>query len=173
MEDVVLDVRGVGSWDHRVDVVVVGSGGSGLTAAVMAAGARARAVVREEAAAVGGTTAKSSGGTWVPNNAHMRALGIDDPRDAALRYMARTSRPHRYAPDLPTLGLPAWEYDLLEAFYDHGAEAFSALEEMGARLTLPLADLPNYYPAIPEDEVKVGRSLCPATQDGEPADGPE
>lgn len=176
MEEVaqpVIDRQHAEPWDRRADVVVVGSGGSGLVAALMAADAGASVLVLEKAAAAGGTTAKSSGGTWVPNNRHMRELGIDDPRDSALRYMARTARPHRYAADLPTLGLPHWEYDLLEAFYDHGAEAFDSLEAMGGMLTLPLADLPNYYPAIAEDEVKVGRSLCPATPDGEPADGPE
>lgn len=54
--------------DSLWDVVVVGSGGAGLTAATTAAHAGLRVLVVEKAAWVGGATAWSGGNVWVPGN---------------------------------------------------------------------------------------------------------
>ncbi len=51
----------VTKWDMETDVVVMGSGGAGLTAAIMAADQGARVVVIERSNKVGGTTAVSGG----------------------------------------------------------------------------------------------------------------
>ena len=57
------------------DLVVVGSGGAGLAAALAAALAGARATVLERAAVIGGTTAVSGGGMWLPGNRFMAERG--------------------------------------------------------------------------------------------------
>ncbi|MEV6302326.1 3-oxosteroid 1-dehydrogenase [Actinoplanes sp. NPDC051861] len=54
--------------DDVVDVVVVGSGGAGMTAALAAAHSGLTAVVVEKAAVYGGSTARSGGGLWIPGN---------------------------------------------------------------------------------------------------------
>jgi succinate dehydrogenase/fumarate reductase flavoprotein subunit len=69
-----------------VDVVVVGSGGAGLTAALAAAAAGTEVAVLEASARWGGTTAVSGGQVWVPNNHHMAEVGVADSVDDALSY---------------------------------------------------------------------------------------
>ena len=63
------------TWDYQTDVVVVGAGGAGLSAAVGALESGAKVIVLEKAAAVGGTTAVSGGGMRVPNSSLAQAAG--------------------------------------------------------------------------------------------------
>jgi succinate dehydrogenase/fumarate reductase flavoprotein subunit len=76
-------------FDEETDVVVIGTGAAGLTAAIAAAEAGARVIVLEKSGLVGGTTATSGGVIWVPCNRQMRAHGLTDARDEALAYMLR------------------------------------------------------------------------------------
>ncbi|RSM02517.1 hypothetical protein CDV31_010881 [Fusarium ambrosium] len=72
------------SFDHITDVLVVGSGAAGLTAAAKSRSLQMDTLVIEKADKIGGTTAYSGGGVWVPCN-HLQAQhGIyDSPQDAA------------------------------------------------------------------------------------------
>src|SRR5918997_3966254 len=72
--------------DSEVDIVVVGSGGAGLTAALAAAVAGGDVLVTEAAQLFGGTTAVSGGQVWVPNNHRMAEVGIGDSADDARTY---------------------------------------------------------------------------------------
>lgn len=71
------------------DVVVVGTGGAALTAAIVAHQEGAEVVVLERTDKVGGTTAVSGGGLWIPLNHHMVAAGLADSRAEALAYCRR------------------------------------------------------------------------------------
>ena len=73
-------------WDLEADVVVAGTGGAGLTAAILAHDQGANVVVIERSDKVGGTTAVSGGGLWIPMNDHMSEVGATDSRDEALAY---------------------------------------------------------------------------------------
>ena len=160
-----------GPWEEVVDVLVAGSGIGGLGSAVIAASQGASVVVIEKAAAIGGTTAKSAGYMWIPNNKYLREAGRTDPRDAALRYMARLARPRLYDPMHPTLGLPEWEYQGIVNFYDHAAEAADTYERLGVLSFGHAADFPDYYAHLPEDEAPTGRILFPAESQGAPTGG--
>jgi 3-oxosteroid 1-dehydrogenase len=156
-------------WDDVADVVVVGSGAAGLAAAVAATMAGASVVVLERAGTLGGTTAKSSGSFWVPNNPLMQEQRLSDPRDAALRYMARVSYPSMYDEASPTCGVPQAEFRLLEACYDRGGEAVRRLVDAGA-LYLDRDrghPYPDYHADLPQDAAPVGRALAPAMPPGE------
>ena len=76
-------------WDHEADVVVLGSGGAGLTAALTAAAGGAAVEVYEKAATVGGTTAVSGGIVWIP--AHDRSPDGELTAEDALSYLRAQS----------------------------------------------------------------------------------
>ncbi|MBM09884.1 MAG: dehydrogenase [Magnetovibrio sp.] len=73
------------------DVVVVGSGAAGLSAALVASVSGARVLVLEKASVIGGTTAMSGGCIWVPNHHHQAALSVADSQEAALDYIRAVS----------------------------------------------------------------------------------
>ncbi|MGN6780642.1 MAG: 3-oxosteroid 1-dehydrogenase [Marmoricola sp.] len=75
--------------EDAYDVVVVGAGGAGMTAALAAAHHGLSTVVVEKSPAFGGSTARSGGGVWIPGNYALEAAGQVDPgdRDAAKRYL--------------------------------------------------------------------------------------
>lgn len=152
-------------WTRVVDVVVVGSGVAGLTAAVTASGKGSSVVVLERGTLPGGTTAKSGGVLWIPNNKYMRARGLVDQRADALRYMAKSAYPTLYNAATPTLGLPVEKYRLLEAFYDTGYVAVDALTHAGI-LALEEIFYPDYYAEMPEDTAPEGRALKPVAWEG-------
>ena len=55
-------------WNITTDVVIVGYGGAGASAAITAADAGAKVMIFEKCATGGGNTAVSSGGMFIPNN---------------------------------------------------------------------------------------------------------
>jgi succinate dehydrogenase/fumarate reductase flavoprotein subunit len=69
-------------------VVVVGSGAAGMTAALAAAHHGLRVVVVEKTGQFGGSTARSGGGLWVPGNEVLRRAGVADTPEQARTYLA-------------------------------------------------------------------------------------
>jgi len=70
------------------DVVVVGSGAAGMTAALTAAKRGLSCVVIEKAAKFGGSAARSGAGIWVPGNEVILAAGVPDTPQKAATYLA-------------------------------------------------------------------------------------
>lgn len=160
----------------EVDVVVVGGGAGGLVAAATAAGCGASVALIEAGPELGGTASVSIGEFWVPNNAHLRRLGIEDPEPDCLKLMARLSYPDRYSADSETLGLTPLQYELLRTYYHRASEATEYLDRIGAlhsRISLaaygdPLGH-PEYHSDLSENRVPQGRHLI--VDDGNPAFG--
>lgn len=75
------------SWDQTTDVVVIGSGGAGLAAALGALESGANVIVLEKGKTVGGTTAMSGGGMWIPNNYLAVQQGITDTTQDLMTYL--------------------------------------------------------------------------------------
>ncbi|WP_324750084.1 FAD-dependent oxidoreductase [Sphingomonas sp. LY54] len=70
------------------DVVVVGTGVAGMTAAIVAATNGLEVLLLESTDRVGGTTALSGGGVWIPNNPYMNKVGLSDSIEQARTYLA-------------------------------------------------------------------------------------
>ena len=128
-----------------VDVIVLGAGAAGLTAALAAHEAGASVAVLEKAAVVGGTTAMSGGVVWVPDSAPMREAGLEDDRGAARRYIARLAEGRgdealidRYLESAP---------QMVDFVHTHTDVRFTSL-----------ATYPDYHPEFPGGAAG-GRSL--------------
>ncbi len=134
------------------DVIVVGAGAGGMTAAAVAASEHLRVLLVEKAPVVGGTTAISGGMVWLPDNAKMNAVGRSDSRAAAETYLAAT---------IPG---PADDPRRI-AFLDHANAAVAYLEANTAVRLKPVATYPDYYPDLPGATLG-GRVLEPVPFDG-------
>jgi 3-oxosteroid 1-dehydrogenase len=128
------------------DVVVLGSGAAGLTAALSAAVAGARVGLFEKAALIGGTTALSGGTIWVPDNSSARRAGVRDSREDGLTYLASMSN---------GMILP----DLAEALVDGGPELVDFIEEHTEMRFLLVDGYPDYHPERPGGLPGGGRSI--------------
>jgi 3-oxosteroid 1-dehydrogenase len=115
------------------DVVVLGSGAAGLTAAFAAAREGARVTVLEKHERLGGTTSWSGGHVWIPCNPHMDEIGAaDDPEEAVAYLLA--------------LGRGLVEEDLVRAFVDNGPRMASYMERHGGVEFFAVPGLPDYHP---------------------------
>lgn len=71
----------------KVDVLIVGSGAAGLSAAVTAALNGASVLVAEKESVIGGTSAWSGGWLWIPRNPLAREEGIEEDASVPLTYL--------------------------------------------------------------------------------------
>ena len=74
-------------YDHIVDVLVVGSGGGGMTAALKADAAGLSTLIVEKSPKFGGSTALSGGGIWVPGAPSQRRAGYRPDPDGVFDYL--------------------------------------------------------------------------------------
>jgi succinate dehydrogenase/fumarate reductase flavoprotein subunit len=74
-------------YDHTVDVLVIGSGGGGMTAALKAKATGLDTLIVEKADKFGGSTALSGGGIWVPGAPSQRRAGYTPDADGVFTYL--------------------------------------------------------------------------------------
>jgi 3-oxosteroid 1-dehydrogenase len=73
-------------WDRSVDLVIAGSGGGGMVAALAALDCGLEPLVIEKQDLIGGATGMSGGMVWLPNNPLMVADGISDSHQDGMAY---------------------------------------------------------------------------------------
>ncbi|WP_226946720.1 FAD-binding protein [Rhizorhabdus phycosphaerae] len=134
-------------WDREADVVVLGSGGAAMTAAITAHDFGAKdVVILERSGMVGGTTAMSGGMLWIPNNHHQQAAGIADSDEDIVTY-------------LDSLAPGALDPETLWAFMQNGPEMLRYFDEKTPVRLHAFADFPDYQPYAPGAKPDGGRSL--------------
>lgn len=136
------------AWDDSADVVVLGTGGAGLTAALTAAVHGASVALYEKSDTVGGTTAVSGGIAWIP--AHNRAPGLTV--DAAMDYLRAQS-------------FGAMDDALVSTFVRTGQEMVDFVEAHSDVRFEVATGFPDYKPELPGGRPSGGRSLSPLPYD--------
>ena len=134
------------------DVVVVGAGAAGMTAALTAAKRGLQVLVVEKAPTFGGSAARSGAGIWIPNNSVILAAGVPDTPALAAAYLAAV------AGTGSTAARQA-------AFLANGSQMIDfvlANSPLGFRWMEGYSD---YYPELPGG-MPNGRSIEPAQLDG-------
>ncbi|MGV9678951.1 3-oxosteroid 1-dehydrogenase [Nocardia sp. NPDC003482] len=133
--------------DREYDVVVVGSGAAGMTAALTAAHHGLRVVVLEKAEHYGGSTARSGGGVWIPGNKALLASGRPDDREEARKYL------YNIIGDV----VPKQRID---TYIDRGAEALNFVLDHTPLKLRWVPGYSDYYPEAPGGLAQ-GRSCEP------------
>ncbi|WP_423454900.1 FAD-dependent oxidoreductase [Ottowia sp. VDI28] len=134
------------------DLIVVGAGAGGMTAALVAALEGLSVVLCEASGQVGGTTATSAGTLWLPGNRQGQAAGHADTVGAAREYLGALIGP------LDPRGRRA-------AYLATGDEALSYLQARSAVAFASSGKHPDYLPDLPGAAVS-GRAVSPLPFDG-------
>ncbi|MEB3370472.1 FAD-binding protein [Saccharopolyspora mangrovi] len=135
-------------WDHEVDLLVLGTGASGMGAAVVGAEEGLSVLVLEKTEWLGGTTAYSAGTCWIPGHQHQ-----DDPA-------ADSASASRYLDALVGERAPR---ELRETYLAEGPAMLDYLKRVGVEFWHSKTVV-DYHPEIPGSGV--GRALEPSTFDG-------
>ncbi|HED2190591.1 TPA: FAD-dependent oxidoreductase, partial [Klebsiella pneumoniae] len=135
----------------KVDVLVVGSGAAGLSAAVTAAMHGASVMVAEKASVLGGTSAWSGGWLWIPRNPLARAEGIDEAADAPLTYLQ-----HEMGGEAADIRL--------QTFLRYGPEMVEFFHQRTAVQFLSGSAMPDFHPS--PGAANGGRSVTAQPYDG-------
>lgn len=134
------------NWNAEFDVVVVGSGASGLMGALVARHHGLSVLIVEKTSHWGGSTALSGGGIWAPNNRFMKQAGALDSAEEALTYLEAV---------VGNAG-PGTTTTRKQAYVKYVSEMIDFLSSLGFRWVHDYL-YPDYYPNV--KGAKTGRTL--------------
>jgi len=138
--------------EDTYDVVVVGAGGAGMTAALAANHRGLSTLLIESTEYFGGTTARSGGGVWIPNNHVLVSAGQRDDAETVRTYLRSI-----IGGDVD----PA----RIDAFIEHGPASLKFITDHSDADFMWVPQYSDYYPEAPGGKVS-GRSVEPRPLDG-------
>lgn len=133
------------------DLIVVGGGAGGMSAAVTAAHLGMRVAVLEKEPVLGGTTAWSGGWLWIPRNPLAQEAGIVEPTSDPLKYLTAIMGERAKDPRIAR-------------FLDAGPQMVGFFREKTAVEWIDGNGMPDFFD-LP-GSVAGGRSVCAAPFDG-------
>lgn len=136
---------------HRIDLLVVGTGAGAMTAALVGARAGLKVLMVEKSKTYGGTSATSGGGLWIPCNHLMPGVGIEDNHADAMTYMTALT-----GEDVPRANV--------DSFVRNGARMLQWMMENTEVQYMAMAEYADYYQHIPGARPG-GRSIDPLPYD--------
>jgi succinate dehydrogenase/fumarate reductase flavoprotein subunit len=136
----------------RYDIVVVGAGAAGMSAALFAAIEKRKVLLVEHTEYVGGTSALSAATIWIPNSHHTPTVSNDDSLEKVTTFLDGAVGNRSPA-------------KLRDAFLRSGPEAIATLEANSDLKLRPHATHPDYEQQH-EGAALRGRSLEPIPFDG-------
>ena len=139
---------------HDCDLLVIGSGAGGMSAAVTARLHGLDVLVVEKEPVYGGTTARSGGWLWIPGNPHAVREGIADSAETARTYLQHEAGNH-------------FDAERVDAFLENGPRMVEFFERNTAVKFVLGPQFSDYHPDAPGG-LPGGRSIC-----AEPFDGRE
>jgi succinate dehydrogenase/fumarate reductase flavoprotein subunit len=142
---------GVEGFDESVDLLVLGAGAGGMTAALTGAIAGLSVLLCEKTDMVGGTSATSGGTAWVPGTALSAAAGVPDRIEDAERFLRHV------------VGNRGGD-ELRAAFLASGAAAIAELEANSEVRFAAATAHPDYLDG--PGSAYGGRALAPLEFDG-------
>jgi len=140
-----------GSWDHSVDLLIVGSGAGAMTAGLAGSDAGADVLLIEKGDQYGGSSAMSGGGLWIPCNSIAREAGFQDDPEEAWKYLKGCVGDA--TPD-----------DRLRAYLEQAPKMLEYLLAKTCARFIPLMEYADYYPNV-EGSTPGGRCLDPVNFD--------
>jgi len=138
-------------WNQTFDVIVVGSGAGGMTAALTSAIEGLSVGLFEKSQWFGGTTANSGGGVWIPGSEQLKQSSSTDSIESVKQFLQFE------------LG-PLYDADLIDAFLESGPIALNYLAQHSS-VQFQLGPIPDYHTDSP-GAVTQGRVLFPMPFDG-------
>lgn len=136
-------------WDETCDLLIVGSGGASMCAALLCKTLGKRALIIEKLEKVGGSTGFSGGVWWIPNNHVMKRAGVEDSYQRARQYFDAIVTYHG----------PGSSDARREAYLRSGPDMLEFLERQG--MQFKYADgWSDYYDERPGGQPR-GRSVVP------------
>ncbi len=114
----VIDTNSVASWNDEADIVIVGLGCAGVSAAIEAREVGADVLVLERASGGGGVTAMAAGHVYLGGGTRVqKAVGVDDSVEAMFTYLV--------------MNTPEPDEDKIRLYCDGSVEHFDWLVEQG------------------------------------------
>jgi succinate dehydrogenase/fumarate reductase flavoprotein subunit len=147
-----LHRRGLSEVSPGYDVVVIGAGAAGMSAALFSAIRGAKTLLVEKTGFVGGTSALSAGSIWIPNTRHASALGATDSAANVEKYLEQIVGNHA-------------DVALRAAFLKAGPAAIEVLENHSEVKLRAYVRHPDYRSEL-EGAALAGRALEPHPFDG-------